>query len=866
MTMNAGELLANSLSADQATRENATQKLEQASRENYPGYMHTLASELANEASPVFVRNAAGLALKNALTARDSARQIEYSTRWLGLDAKIRNEIKEFVLRGLHSEQVKAGTVAAQSVAAIATVELPQGQWPDLIEILLRFVNTGTSIPLRQSTLSAIGFICEALEPEVLTVRADEILTAVVHGARKEEPSTDVQLAAMQALYNSLSFIRENFEREGERNYIMQVVCEATQSPSVQVQAMAFECLVRIMTLYYSKMAYYMERALFGLTVMGMKSEEEAVALQAIEFWTSVAEEETNLESDYLDAQEGLLDGDVDPPKYFAKIALPEVVPVLLQLLTRQDEDAEEGEWNVSMAAGTCLSFLAQAVHDPIVPAVIPFIEANIKQENWHEREAAVMAFGSILVGPDPTVLAPLVNQALPILINMMSDPQSQVKDTTAWTLGRICESLITSIKPDVHLHALVSALVAGLQDSAHIIANCCWALMNLADGLFELYESSEEQNSGPLSPYFEGIVGALLQVTETAGNESNYRTSAYEAITSFVQQATPDCVQVVSNTALKILDRMEHLLNVQNQILGADDRNNWNDLQSNLCSVCVSVVRKLGAGIQPLADRIMMLVLQLIQSAGKTSTVLEDAFLVVGSLSAAIEIKFAPYLTAFLPFLYPALKAYDDTQLCTVAVGIIGDITRALGDQTEQYAQAFVTVLLENLSSEVLNRNVKISILACFGDVALAIGPKFEPYLETAMTVLRQAAALQANPLDYESIDYIASLREGILEAHTGIITGFKKSDRAQLLAPHAPVILELVQKVLADDNNGEPLDKLAFGVIGDLADAFPNGELKPVLLAEWIGTSLVSRKGYDKETKTTVKWAREMVKRATA
>ncbi len=235
------------------------------------------------------------------------------------------------------------------------------------------------------------------------------------------------------------------------------------------------------------------------------------------------------------------------------------------------------------MAAGTCLSFLAQAVHDPIVPAVIPFIEANIKQENWHQREAAVMSFGSILVEPDPTVLTPLVNQALPILINMMSDPQSQVKDTTAWTLGRICESLITSIKPDVHLHALVSALVAGLQ-----VANCCWALMNLADGLYELYDPSEEQSNGPLSPYFEGIVGALLQVTETyvfdssvdfsyqqgsvrakfsrtsAGNESNYRTSAYEAITSFVQQATPDCLQVVSNTSLKILDRMEHLLNVQ--------------------------------------------------------------------------------------------------------------------------------------------------------------------------------------------------------------------------------------------------------------------------------------------------------------
>jgi importin subunit beta-1 len=75
--------------------------------------------------------------------------------------------------------------------------------------------------------------------------------------------------------------------------------------------------------------------------------------------------------------------------------------------------------------------------------------------------------------------------------------------------------------------------------------------------------------------------------------------------------------------------------------------------------------------------------------------------------------------------------------------------------------------------------------------------------------------------------------------------------------------VILELVQKVLADENSGEPLDKLAFGVIGDLADAYPNGEIKPLLLAEWIASSLVLRKGYDKETKTTVKWAREVCRR---
>jgi importin subunit beta-1 len=46
----------------------------------------------------------------------------------------------------------------------------------------------------------------------------------------------------------------------------MQVVCEATQNSNVQVQIGAFECLVRIMSLYYDKMAFYMERALFGVS------------------------------------------------------------------------------------------------------------------------------------------------------------------------------------------------------------------------------------------------------------------------------------------------------------------------------------------------------------------------------------------------------------------------------------------------------------------------------------------------------------------------------------------------------------------------------------------------------------------------
>ncbi|KAK7039221.1 karyopherin Kap95 [Paramarasmius palmivorus] len=869
--MNATELLASTLSPDAATRQAATEKLEIASRDNYVEYMLMLSSVLVDENSPLHVRNAAGLALKNALTARDSGRQNDYSQRWIALNPEAKNKIKSDSLMTLGSAHQKAGTFASQVVAAIASVELPNGDWQDLIEILLGFVNNNqNNTNLKIATLQAIGFICEQIKPEILALRSNEILTAVIHGARKEEPSSEVQLAAIHALYNSLEFVRDNFDREGERNYIMQVVCEATQNTSLSVQVGAFECLVRIMDLYYDKMALYMEQALFGvlvlqLTVVGMKHPDERVALQAVEFWSTVCEEEVELA---LEAQEAQEYGEIPEreSRYFAKIALPEIVPVLLMLLTKQEEDADEDEWNVSMAAGTCLNLLANAVNDSIVPAVIPFIEAHIKSEDWHYREAAVMTFGSILEGPDPAVLTPLAEQALPLLIGMMADHNIHVKDTTAWTLGRICDMLITVIKPEVHLHPLISALVNGLQDNPRIIVNCCWALMNLADQM-GLYgdEDLDAAQTGALSPYYEGVVQALLRVTESSGNEANYRTAAYEAITSWLTHATQDAIPVVQNTVVAILQRMEQLLSMQNQILGVDDRNNWNELQSNFCSVIVCVIRKLGAGIQPMADRIMTLVLQLIQTASKTSTVLEDAFLVVGSLASALEANFSPYISAFLPFLYPALKAHEDTQLCTVAVGIIGDISRALGEQSMQYAGPFMTVLLENLQSEVLNRNVKIVILSCFGDIALAIGPNFEPYLETTMNVLRQAGAVEPNPLDYDLVDYVAQLREGILEAYTGIVTGFKKTEKVTLLLPHAGSILELIQRCLTDEERSDSLVKLCYGLLGDLADAFPGGQLKQILLQGWIASELKSRARMSADAKKTMRWAREMVKVAT-
>ncbi|KAJ3081638.1 karyopherin beta [Quaeritorhiza haematococci] len=857
--MSIAEYLANALSPDHHTREEATSKLEQFEKENFTSYLVLLCQELANEHNSPSVRGLAGIGLKNAFTAKEQGRRDEQLGRWIQMDPNTRAQVRQCAVSILGAQDKSVGMSAAQAVAAIAAIDLPRNEWPDLITGLLSHVTNTDNTNLKMCTLQAIGYICEAIDPEVLASQANHILTAVAQGARKEEPSSEVRLAAMQALYNSLEFIKDNFEKEGERNYIMMIVCEATQSTDSYVQVAAYQCLVKIMSLYYDKMALYMQKALYGLTLLGMKHEDEKVALQAIEFWSTVCEEETELN---YEAQEAFENGEpMDRVNHnFARSAVAELVPVLLWLLTKKEEDDDEDTWNVAMGAGTCLGLLANCVDDAIIPIVLPFVQTHIRSNDWRYREAAVMAFGSILEGPNGKVLVPIVQQALPVLIEMMKDPVIHVKDTTAWTLGRVCEVLPDAIK-DQDLSGFIAALLFGLQDTPRVASNCSFAFINLSE---QLGSESDDSETYALSQYFESIVTTLLHAVEKP-SDSNFKATSYEAISSMVYHCSKDCFPTVQKLATEVLGRLESTLAMQNQLVGPDDKIAHLEMQANLCSVMTSIIRRLSSQIAPLADRIMQTLLMIMNSASKSSTVMEDAFLTVSAITQAVEADFARYMDSFTPFLFQALSNVEEHSMCSIAVGLVGDISRALNDQVLVYCDNFMNYLMNALQSPVLHRNVKPVIVSCFGDIALAIGGQFEKYLKVVMLVLQQAANTRVQLNDYAMIDYQSQLRESIVEAYVGIVQGLKTGDQINMFAEHLPSVFGFLQVVHADVDRTETTTRAMLGLLGDVGEAFPPGHLKMFYQQDWID-KLVKEVRTDKHaspaTKDVARWAREKIK----
>ncbi|KAJ4970934.1 hypothetical protein NE237_004033 [Protea cynaroides] len=868
MAMEITQFLLSAQSPDANIRSEAEGNLRQFQEQNLPAFFLSLSVELSNDGKPPESRRLAGIVLKNSLDAKEAPRKEQLVQQWVAMDASVKLQIKDLLLRTLGSSVSEARHTSSQVIAKIASIEIPRKEWPELIAALLNnMTQQDRPATLKQATLETLGYVCEEIsDQDLVQDEVNSILTAVVQGMNLAEHSPEVRLAATRALYNALDFAQTNFENEMERNYIMKVLCETTMSKEAEIRQAAFECLVSISSTYYDVLEPYMQ-TLFELTSNAVNRDEEAIALQAIEFWSSICDEEIEL-------QEYETSENDDAPQNFNFIdkALSSLVPMLLETLLKQeeDQDQDDGVWNLSMAGGTCLGLVSKTVGDAVVPLVMPFVQENIQKADWRSREAATFAFGSILEGPTIDKLSPLVNAAMDFLLNAIKDQNSHVKDTTAWTISRIFELLHApaggfSVVSSANIQLVVGTLLESIKDAPNVAEKVCGAIYYLAQG----YEDAGT-NSSILFPYLPDMISSLLLTADRKdSNDSKLRASAYETLNEVVRCANlAEATHIIAQLLPVIMTRLGQTLELQ--IVSSDDREKQGDLQALLCGVLQVIIQKLSASdntkpiILQAADQMMVLFLQVF--ACRSSTVHEEAMLAIGALAYGTGPEFGKYMPQFYVYLEMGLQNFEEYQVCAISVGVVGDICRALDDKVLPYCDGIMAHLLKDLSNGMLNRSVKPPIFSCFGDIALAIGDQFEKYLPYAIPMMQAASELcaQMDNYDEEMMDYGNQLRRGIFEAYSGILQGFKSS-KADLMLPHAPHLLQFIEVVCKDSQREDGVTKAAVAVMGDLADAL--GPKMKILVkescsfyAEFLGECLESG---DDQLKETATWTQGMIGR---
>jgi importin subunit beta-1 len=218
---------------------------------------------------------------------------------------------------------------------------------------------------------------------------------------------------------------------------------------------------------------------------------------------------------------------------------------------------------------------------------------------------------------------------------------------------------------------------------------------MNLAERFAG--EPGAQQNA--LTPRFDQSVTNLLQVTSALDADSVVRTAAYEVLNVFVQFSASDSLPTIAKLSEIIIERLEGTLPLQSQVVSVEDRLTLEDMQTSLCTVLQNIIQRLEKEIAPQGDRIMQVLLHLLGTVGPKSSVPEGAFATISALANAMEEEFVKYMDAFSPFLYNALGNQEEPTLCSMAIGLVSDITRSMGERSQPYCGNFMDYLLNNLT-----------------------------------------------------------------------------------------------------------------------------------------------------------------------
>lgn len=94
-----------------------------------------------------------------------------------------------------------------------------------------------------------------------------------------------------------------------------------------------------------------------------------------------------------------------------------------------------------------------------------------------------------------------------------MKDPSVVVRDTTAWTVGRICELLPEAAINEMYLPPLLQCLIEGLGAEPRVASNVCWVSLNLCpshrDDVADEYIGRDPESHG-----FVGSAGHWVKTT----------------------------------------------------------------------------------------------------------------------------------------------------------------------------------------------------------------------------------------------------------------------------------------------------------------------------------------------------------------
>ncbi|KAH6843400.1 armadillo-type protein [Chaetomium sp. MPI-CAGE-AT-0009] len=548
----------------------------------------------------------------------------------------------------LNEQSPRARHANARLVAAVAAIDLEEGEWHDLIPAL--FTLSSSNEVGQREVGSYIIFSLLEENPTSFADHMPKLLELFGHSLRDPQ-SADVRINSMMSI-GAMLLMFEPLEDEESVSTLqtlippmVDVLKDAVQAGDDEKTGQAFEVFQQFLAYESALLGKYLKDLVqFMIDLAANKQADDDVRAQALAFLAQTVR-----------YRRMKIQGMKDMGQ--------ELTQKSLLILTEIDDDEDDDDMGPARSALALLDQLATDL--PPRQVIVPLLDALPKfatSEDPGYRKAGILALGTVVEGA-PDFIASQVKAIMPLAINLLNDSDVGVRHTALIGLARLADDIAEELSPfnEPIMTALVKNLQAAMAPASdeklakkniEIIRSVCGALDAMSEGLDAEFM---KQNAGDLV----GNIGALI-----THDDFKVKVAASGAIGAIAECLGEDFKPYFEQT----MQALGAYLTIKET---EDDLS----LRSGVCDSVGRIATAVGAQtFQPYVVDLMRSSEEGLQL--DNSRLKESSFIMWSSLAKIYEKEFAPFLPGVFKGLFDSLKLEEEEiklKLSEEEKGIVG-------------------------------------------------------------------------------------------------------------------------------------------------------------------------------------------------
>ena len=557
-------------------------------------------------------------------------------------------EIRQSLLQStLNEEQTLARHSKARVIAAIAKVDLEDGEWADLPGVLQQAA-TSQQARHREVGVYIIYTLLETM-PELFQENVGPMLRLFEKTIQDPE-NVDVRINSMLALTELALVVDTDSDEQSLRAFqatiphMVKVLQQSIQAQDEEHTMQAFEVFNQLLS-YESAFlnAHFGDLIQLMIDISANTDVDDDARSQAISFlMQSVRYRKMKIQ--------GLRIGE-------------QMTIKSLQIVTELDDSpAEDEDITPARSALGLLDMMAQSL--PPSQVIVPLLNAldhYVQNSNPDYRRAGVLALGMCVEGA-PDFISTQLQKILPMVLHLLEDGVARVRaaalngvarlaDDLAEDMGKEHERLLPAL---IRTYDLASNGLQGpdAEENLGIVRSCCLAIDSLIEGL-------EPEDA---AKYVKELVPRLTPfITHDDSKVQIASVGAIGSVASAVEEA--------------FLPYFESTMQILGQYVTIKDSEDELELRGFVCDSLGKIAGAVGA------EPFKQFVVPLMQSSEEAlhldhPRLRETSYILWSTLSKVYGVDFAPYLEGVVKGLIECMKqdeSEDEVKLGEEAKDLIG-------------------------------------------------------------------------------------------------------------------------------------------------------------------------------------------------